>query len=234
MKYIFHKAGSRGYFDHGWLKTHHTFSFAQYFNPERINFGTLRVLNDDVIAPNEGFGRHPHDNMEIITIPIDGKLLHRDSMGNEEYIVPGEVQVMSAGTGIFHEEYNGSNIKDLSLLQIWIYPKEKNIKPIYGQMRFSADGALNTWQTLVAQDRENTLHIHQNAVISRVFLTSGSIISYELSEDSFGSYVFLVEGNIEINDNKLNRRDGLGIYESDRFEIKALKDAYIINLEIPA
>lgn len=233
MKFILHKADSRGFFDHGWLQTHHTFSFAQYFDSERINFGKLRVLNDDIIAPNEGFGRHPHDNMEIITIPIDGKLLHRDSMGNEEYILPGEVQVMSAGTGIFHEEYNGSQNKELSLLQIWIYPNKQNISPTYNQKNFDADEALDKWQILVTSDKDNTLHIHQQAIISRIFLTSGKKIEYSLSQSGFCSYVFLVEGEIEIHNNVLRRRDGLGISNTEKFSITAQKDSYILNFEVP-
>lgn len=233
MKFILHKADSRGFFDHGWLQTNHTFSFAQYFDSERVNFGKLRVLNDDIIAPNEGFGRHPHDNMEIITIPIDGKLLHRDSMGNEEYILPGEVQVMSAGTGIFHEEYNGSQNEELSLLQIWIYPNKQNIIPTYNQKNFDADEALDKWQKLVTSDKDNTLHIHQQATISRTFLTSGKKIEYSLSQSNFCSYIFLVEGEIEIHNNVLRRRDGLGISNTEKFSISAQQDSYILNFEIP-
>jgi redox-sensitive bicupin YhaK (pirin superfamily) len=233
MNFILHKADTRGYFDHGWLKTHHTFSFAQYLEPERMKFGKLRVINDDIIAPKEGFGKHPHDNMEIITIPIEGKLLHRDSMGNEEYIVPGEVQVMSAGTGIFHEEYNGSKNENLALLQIWIYPNEKNIIPTYNQKMFDANDALNKWQKLVTPDENGTLHIHQNATISRTFLTAGEKINYTLNPASYGSYVFLVEGELNMHDYHLDRRDGLGIYATDKFNITAIKDSYIINLEIP-
>lgn len=233
MKFIIHRADSRGYFDHGWLKTYHTFSFAQFLDPSRMNFGSLRVINDDIIAPKQGFGKHPHDNMEIITIPIEGKLLHRDSMGNEENITPGEVQVLSAGTGIFHEEYNGSKSEDLELLQIWIYPNEKNIYPTYDQKKFDAEEALNKWQKLVTANENNTLHIHQNAAISRIFLTSGNKIDYTLDQKSYGSYVFLINGEIDIYNFNLKRRDGLGIYDTNSFTINAIKDSYIINLEIP-
>jgi len=212
----------------------------QYSNPgiwqvnfKKIHFGALRVLNDDTIAPDKGFGRHPHDNMEIITIPIDGRLLHRDSMGNEDYILPGDIQVMSAGTGIFHEEYNGDKDEYLSLLQIWIFPDSKNIKPTYDQMKFDPDKAVNQWQKLVTKNEDETLHIHQKAIISRVLLNSGTNIYYELMPTSFGSYIFLVEGEIEIKGNTLQRRDGIGIYESGSFNIKATKDSYLINLEIP-
>jgi quercetin 2,3-dioxygenase len=233
MKFVIHKSGSRGFFDHGWLKTHHTFSFAQYYDPEKIHFGALRVLNDDIIDPGKGFGKHPHDNMEIITIPIEGRLLHRDSMGNEDYILPGEIQVMSAGTGIFHEEHNGDKDKYLSSLQIWIFPDSRNIKPTYAQMKFDPDNAVNQWQKLVTKDENNTLHIHQQAIISRVLLSSGTTISYELKPTSFGSYIFLVEGEIEVEGNTLLRRDGIGIYELGGVNVKASKDSYLINLEIP-
>lgn len=233
MKTIIHKAETRGHFDHGWLNTWHTFSFAGYHNPERMHFGALRVLNDDTVAPAEGFGRHPHDNMEIITIPLEGKVLHRDSMGNDKYIEPGEVQVMSAGTGIFHEEYNGSKEEQLKFLQIWIFPDEKNIKPTYNQTVFNAEDALNSWQKLVSRKDENTLHIHQKANISRVFLTEGSSVKYNLNNGSFGSYLFIIDGEVQLEETNLTKRDGIGIYETNDFEITATKDSYVLNLEVP-
>jgi quercetin 2,3-dioxygenase len=234
MDTILHTASSRGHFDYGWLNTHHTFSFARYYDPQRVNFGALRVLNDDTIKPGEGFGRHPHDNMEIITIPISGSVLHRDSMGHEEVIKAGEVQVMSAGTGIFHEEYNASKSEDLSLLQIWIFPKEKNIKPVYDQQEFTTDPAKNLWQKLVTHNENNTLHINQDAVISRVILSKDKEIEYTYMINSFGSYLFVIEGSVELNGQLLNKRDGMGIYNSTGFKIKAAADSLLINLEIPA
>lgn len=234
MKTILHKNETRGHFNFGWLETHHTFSFARYYDPERVNFGALRVLNDDTIKPGEGFGRHPHDNMEIITVPITGSVLHRDSMGHEEVIKAGEVQVMSAGTGIFHEEYNASESEDTSLLQIWIFPKDKNIKPVYNQTAFKTEPAKNAWQKLVTHNEPETLHIHQDAVISRVFLSQGNEIDYSLKDNSFGSYLFLIDGAAEIGGQTLNKRDGLGISGTKSFRIKAKSDAYILNLEIPA
>ncbi len=233
MKTIIHKATSRGHFNHGWLNTWHTFSFARYYEPERVNFGALRVLNDDVIAPGTGFGRHPHDNMEIITIPLEGKVLHRDSMGNEEFITPGEVQVMSAGTGIFHEEHNGSAEEYLSLLQIWIFPDEKSITPTYAQKNFSAEPALNNWQKLVSKNDDGTLHIHQDANISRVFLEAGKSLDYTLSNEAFGSYLFIINGEINLGEMELHKRDGVGIYDATSFSIRAKTDAYILNLEVP-
>lgn len=234
MNTIIHKSDSRGHFNFGWLDTRHTFSFARYYDPERVNFGALRVLNDDIIKPGEGFGRHPHDNMEIITIPISGSVLHRDSMGHEEVIKPGEIQVMSAGTGIFHEEYNASNEEDTSLLQIWIFPKEKNIKPVYNQTSFAKEPAQNNWQKLVTHNEPGTLHIHQDAVISRTYLSSGNEIEYTLKAGSFGSYLFVIDGSVEIDGQTLNNRDGLGIWAAKSFIIKAKSDSLILNLEIPA
>jgi redox-sensitive bicupin YhaK (pirin superfamily) len=234
MDTILHKNESRGHFNFGWLDTHHTFSFARYYDPERVNFGALRVLNDDIIKPGEGFGRHPHDNMEIITIPITGSVLHRDSMGHEEVIKPNEVQVMSAGTGIFHEEYNASKSEETSLLQIWILPKEKNIKPVYNQTEFEKRPSQNAWQKLVTHNEPNTLHIHQDAIISRIFLNAGSETSYYIMEKSFGSYIFVIDGSAEVDGIKLNKRDGLGVSDTKSFTIKALNNSYIVNIEIPS
>jgi quercetin 2,3-dioxygenase len=233
MNTLLHKSESRGHFDYGWLNTYHTFSFARYYDPQRVNFGALRVLNDDIIKPGEGFGRHPHDNMEIITIPITGSVLHRDSMGHEEVIKAGEIQVMSAGTGIFHEEYNASESEDTSLLQIWIFPKEKNIKPVYNQTSFEKEPAKNSWQKLVTHNEPKTLHIHQDAVISRTFLDAGKELTYNLQDTSFGSYLFVIDGEVEINGQGLGKRDGLGVSETKSFTVKAKKDSYVLNLEIP-
>jgi redox-sensitive bicupin YhaK (pirin superfamily) len=234
MKTLLHKSETRGHFDYGWLDTHHTFSFARYYDPQRENFGALRVLNDDIIKPAEGFGRHPHYNMEIITVPITGSVLHRDSMGHEEVIKAGEIQVMSAGTGIFHEEYNASNSEDTSLLQIWIFPKEKNIKPVYNQTLFEKSPAENAWQKLVTHNDPETLHIHQDAIVSRTFLDAGKELDYSLMDSSFGSYLFVIDGEIEIAGQTLNKRDGLGVSDTKSFSVKAKQDSYILNLEIPA
>jgi quercetin 2,3-dioxygenase len=233
MKTIIHKANTRGHFNYGWLDTYHTFSFARYYDPERLNFGALRVLNDDIIKPDTGFGKHPHDNMEIISIPLIGKLKHKDSMGHEEVINTGEVQVMSAGTGIFHEEYNGSTKDDVNLLQIWIHPNKNNVTPRYDQKLFNAEDALNKWQEIVSNQNGETLMINQNAKISRVFLSEGQEIYYSLNKDSFGCYIFNVSGNITVENIELSDRDGLGVYETEKIKIKANSDAYLINLEVP-
>jgi redox-sensitive bicupin YhaK (pirin superfamily) len=230
MKTTLHRANTRGHADHGWLNTHHTFSFANYYDPERVHFGNLRVLNDDVIAPGTGFGKHPHDNMEIITIPISGTVLHQDSMGHKQTIGPNEVQVMSAGTGIFHSEYNASGTEELSLLQIWIFPEKKNIKPVYDQVKFDENEAQNRWQFLVNGD--GPLKINQQASISRVFLTKGHEITYSHSNLSRKSYVFLIDGEIEVGNIVLQKRDGLGLEDCSEFNVKALKDSYLINIEV--
>jgi redox-sensitive bicupin YhaK (pirin superfamily) len=164
MKTILHKSHTRGHANHGWLDTYHSFSFANYFNPERIQFGNLRVLNDDIVAPGSGFGKHPHDNMEIITIPIKGSLMHEDSMGHKQEITENEVQVMSAGTGIFHSEFNASGTDFVNLLQIWVLPDKRNIEPTYDQKKFDSKGAINQWQTLVSPEN-GPLKLNQQTLI---------------------------------------------------------------------
>jgi hypothetical protein len=188
-------------------------------------------LNDDTIAPGTGFGKHPHDNMEIITVPITGKVLHQDSMGHTQTIGANEVQVMSAGTGIFHSEYNASETEDLSLLQIWILPQKRNIKPVYNQILFDPEEAKNRWQILV--DNENgPLKINQHAVISRVFLDEGNEVSYSLKEGSERSYLFVIEGSIEIYGVKFDERDGIGLEGTKEFKLKALTNALVLNIEL--
>ena len=189
MKTIIHKAELRGGFNHGWLQAKHSFSFGRWHDPQKVNFGAIRVLNDDIIKPSTGFGLHPHDNMEIISVILDGAIKHADSMGHEEIIATNEVQVMSAGSGIFHSEYNASNTDDLNLLQIWIFPKGTNIKPVYDQKYFDPTGAQNQWQVLVSGNTDSSLTIHQDAVISRVFLKEGNEINYQLMKESYGCYV---------------------------------------------
>jgi redox-sensitive bicupin YhaK (pirin superfamily) len=233
MKTILHKAESRGQFDYGWLNTKHTFSFARYYDPDRIGFGALRVLNDDIVQPGEGFGRHPHDNMEIISIPIHGKLLHRDSMGHEQILKTGEVQVMSAGSGLFHEEYNGSKNNPVNFLQLWIIPNELNIKPTYAQKYFDSEQALNTWQKLVSPVKDSALTIQQDATISRVFITEGQEIEYHMHSELNGCYLFMIDGAVKLNNNILNPRDGLGVYDTPSFKLKAISDAHLLNIEIP-
>ena len=216
MKLTVHRAGCRGHVDHGWLNTWHSFSFASYYNPDRIHFGALRVLNDDTIQEGMGFGTHPHDNMEIITIVLDGELEHRDSMGNGSVIRSGEVQVMSAGTGIQHSEFNHSNKNEVSLLQIWVFPDKKNVEPRYDQARFQEEEMTDKWRTVVSPDgNEGSLWIHQQAWFSLGVFEPDSTISYQLKKADSVVYVFLISGELEVGSETLNPRDGLCIEQID-------------------
>lgn len=236
MNKIVYKAESRGQANYGWLKANYSFSFASYQDSQRVHFGALRVLNDDTIQAGTGFGEHPHDNMEIITIPLRGALKHKDSMNHEEVIGVNEVQVMSAGTGIFHSEYNASKTEDINLLQIWIFSKDRNVKPVYDQKFFNPEAAENNWQLLVNgfnEPKREALQIHQDAKISRVFLAAGDEINYQLKPSSFGSFVFVIEGDVEIENETLSKRDAMGISGMNEFSIKAKSDAYVLNIEVP-
>lgn len=237
MKTIVHKADSRGFANHGWLQANHSFSFAGYYNPEKVHFGALRVLNDDVIAPKMGFGTHPHDNMEIITIPLKGVLKHRDSMHNAwQSVVSGEVQVMSAGTGLQHSEINGSNDEHLGLFQIWIIPNKQQVTPRYDQKVFEADNRKNKLQTMVTsidEDHEGSLKIHQDAIISRIDLDKGNTFQYQLKSVQHGVYVMTIYGAINVTDNLLETRDAIGISETDAFEIQAEEDSSLLLIEVP-
>jgi redox-sensitive bicupin YhaK (pirin superfamily) len=202
MHKLIHRSNSRGHSKYSWLDSHHSFSFGNYHDTNRVHFGALRVLNDDIILGGGGFDTHPHDNMEIITIPIYGALKHKDSMGHEQIISENEVQVMSAGTGIFHSEYNASPDEKANFLQIWIYPNIKNINPTYDQKYFKTTDALNQWQYLVSAKEnaiESTLNIQQNAFISRIILHKGKEVEYVLKPTSFGSYIFVISGKIQID-----------------------------------
>jgi redox-sensitive bicupin YhaK (pirin superfamily) len=230
---LVYRSQSRGQANYGWLKTKYSFSFANYFDRERVHFGALRVLNDDIIAPGKGFDLHPHDNMEIITIPLYGALRHTDSMGHTQDIVPDEVQVMSAGTGLFHSEYNASNKDDVGLFQIWIIPQERNVDPVYNQARFDAALARGQWQQLVGPvGSENLLTIHQQAYVSRVFLAQGEKITYTPHNQSYGCFLMVAEGEVDLNDVTLYRRDSAGIINNGSFEISAHANSYLINIEV--
>ena len=210
MKMVLHKAADRGHADHGWLNAWHSFSFANYHDPTKVHFGVLRVLNDDAIAGGMGFGTHPHDNMEIITIPLSGQLEHKDSMGNSGIISKGEVQVMSAGTGIRHSEKNRNQEEALKLLQIWISPDKRNVEPRYDQRAFDLDGAKNNLLTIVSPIGEKEgLNIHQNAWFSLGKLSKDCTTTYELKDKKNGVFAFVIEGEVAINEEKLYRRDGL-------------------------
>lgn len=234
MNTVLHKAATRGHASHGWLDSWHTFSFASYYDPARMHFGVLRVLNDDTVAPGMGFGKHPHDNMEIISIPLEGDLEHRDSMGNKQIIRKGDVQIMSAGTGIAHSEKNASTTAPVKFLQIWIFPNKKNVTPRYDQKTFSDADKHNRLITVVSPigDGEG-VHIHQDAWFSLGNLEQGNEQRYMLKKNGNGVYFFLLEGEVEINDIVLNRRDGLGISEADTFTIKANTNAQLLVMEVP-
>ncbi|ULC58349.1 pirin family protein [Flaviramulus sp. BrNp1-15] len=237
MKTIIHKAEDRGHANHGWLQANHSFSFANFYNKDKVQFGALRVLNDDIIAPSMGFGTHPHDNMEIITIPLKGVLKHRDNMGDEWIpVVPGEVQIMSAGTGVQHSEINGSSSEHLSLFQIWIIPNKTNVEPRYDQKKFDEAGRKNKLQTLVTSIDENhdgSLKIHQDAVISRIDLDKRKTFDYKLKSKNHGVYVMTIYGDNNINGNTLQTRDAVAVYDTDSFTITTNDDSGLLFIEVP-
>ena len=237
MKLVYHDAASRGFANHGWLQANHSFSFANFHHPEKMNFGALRVLNDDLIAPSMGFGTHPHDNMEIITIPLSGILKHKDSMGNTwEEVKAGEVQVMSAGTGIQHSEINGSSSESLSLFQIWILPNKNNVTPRYGQHYFEQlqDGELQVLVSSIDEKTDNkSLRIHQDAQISRINLSANTSFDYRLKSANHGVYVMQVFGASKIETTELNTRDAIGISETENFKIGVLEDSQLLFIEVP-
>lgn len=237
MKTIIHKAENRGFANHGWLQANHSFSFANFYDLEKVHFGALRVLNDDMIAPKMGFGTHPHDNMEIITIPLQGLLKHRDNMGDEWIPVwPGEVQVMSAGTGVQHSEINGSETEPLGLFQIWIIPNKQHVKPRYDQKAFDAKERKNKLQVLVTsidENHEGSLKIHQDAIISRIDLDKDTTFQYKLKSSNHGVYIMTISGKVHIHETLLGRRDAIGISDTDSFEIHAGEDASLLFIEVP-
>jgi redox-sensitive bicupin YhaK (pirin superfamily) len=235
MHIIQHPASTRGGADHGWLKARHSFSFGGWHDPSRIHFGMLRVLNDDLVAPGAGFGKHPHDNMEIITIPLTGALKHQDSTGGEGVIKPGEVQVMSAGTGVFHSEMNASGNEAVTLFQIWIIPNRRNVEPRYDQRTFSEDDRVGKWQTLISpmDTDDEGIKIHQDAWISRATITDGGTLEYAMHRKGNGVYLMLVEGALTIADKTMWRRDALGITGTDRIEIKATDPSDVLVIEVP-
>ena len=234
MKTVLHKADTRGHADHDWLKSWHTFSFAGYHDPSRVHFGALRVLNDDIFAGGMGFGMHPHDNMEIITIPLSGQLEHKDSMGNTGVISKGEVQVMSTGTGIQHSEKNKNANEPVKLLQIWVFPNKRNVEPRYDQKAFDLSAAKNNLLTIVSPMGEKEgMNIYQDAWFSLGKLDKGFSLHYELKKKGNSVYAFVIEGDVTINGEKLNRRDGLGITDANKLEIKADSEVELLLMEVP-
>jgi quercetin 2,3-dioxygenase len=231
---VLHKANTRGYANHGWLEARHTFSFANYYNPERVQFGALRVLNDDIVAGGMGFGTHPHDNMEIITIPLEGDLAHKDSMNNAETIKFGDVQVMSAGTGILHSEFNPNADKRTNLLQIWVFPKVRNVTPRYQQITLNvADRKDKLQQILSPNATDDGVWIHQDAWFHMGNLSANTTVDYKLHLKNNGLYIFVIKGNIKVGDQELNARDGYGIWDFDSLTLTATSDAEILTMEVP-
>jgi redox-sensitive bicupin YhaK (pirin superfamily) len=233
MKTIIHKANTRGAANHGWLKSYHTFSFAGYYNAERMNFGALRVLNDDTVAGGMGFGKHPHDNMEIVSIPLSGDLEHNDTTGRHEIIKQGDVQIMSAGSGIAHSEKNANHNKEVKFLQIWVMPKERNITPRYEQKSFPLSERKNTLQTIVAPDNTEAVWINQNAWFTLGSFDAAATTSYTLHNAKSGVYVFVLKGDVTINGIALQERDGLGITEAEVLSITADADTEFLLMEVP-
>ncbi len=234
MKTIYHKADSRGHANHGWLDTHHSFSFANYYDSKRMNFGVLRVLNDDVVEGGTGFGEHPHRDMEIISIPLEGELSHGDSMGNHGIISKGEVQVMSAGTGVVHSERNANADKPVKFLQIWIIPREAGVEPRYGQMDIAGRVKPNDFQQIVSPYKDDDgVWIHQDAWLFMASFEKGKTKEYKLQNKNNGAYIFVIEGKIKINGQVLEKRDGYGVSAVDSFEVKALESSEFLLIDVP-
>jgi hypothetical protein len=235
MKTIIHKANTRGFADHGWLKSNHTFSFANYYNPERVHFGALRVLNDDYVAPGQGFGTHPHDNMEIVSIPLEGDLEHKDSLGNIAVIRNGDIQVMSAGSGVTHSEYNKSSDEPVKFLQIWIFPNKKNIAPRYDQISLNIADRQNKFQQIVSPNaNDDGVWIHQEAWFHLGRFDKDFSLEYALKRKGNGVYIFVLSGVVQVDGAELNHRDGMGIWEAEGFSLKSISNnTEVLLMEVP-
>lgn len=231
---VLHRAETRGGADHGWLKAKHTFSFANYYNPERMHFGVLRVLNDDIIAGGMGFGTHPHDNMEIITIPLSGDLAHKDSMGNAETIKEGEIQVMSAGTGITHSEFNPNQDQQAQTLQIWLFPNQQKVKPRYDQISLQSLEKPNTFYQILSPNPEDQgVWIHQDAWFHLGQLDKDITTNYTIKKEGNGAYFFIIEGEVEINGHQLFKRDGFGIWDFEHVQVKSHTRSKVLVIDVP-
>lgn len=234
MKTTLFKASDRGSADYGWLKPNYYFSFAQYHDPSKVHFGLLRVLNDDFVAGGGGFPTHPHDNMEIVTIPLSGALQHKDSTGGNGIIKAGDIQIMSAGTGVQHSEFNASATDAVTLFQVWVYPKERNIKPRYDQRTFDSNERQNKWQTVVSPlDSDKALWINQDARFSLTNLSSGKEMTYYTAFKGNGVFLVVINGSVEVDGKQLEKRDALGISETSSFSVSAITDAELLAIEIP-
>jgi len=231
---ILHKADTRGKADHGWLMSYHTFSFANYYNPDRMHFGALRVLNDDRVNAGMGFGTHPHDNMEIISIPLEGDLEHKDSMGNVAVIRNGDVQVMSAGTGITHSEYNKNSDKLVKFLQIWVFPNKRNVTPRYDQITLKAEDRHNQLQQIVSPNPNDAgAWIHQDAWFHLSKMDAGKKLNYTIKKKGNGLYSFVLSGDLKLNGQLLSTRDGFGIWNTETFELQAVSGTEVLLMEVP-
>lgn len=231
---VLHKANTRGVADHGWLKSYQSFSFAGYYNPERINFGALRVLNDDIVTGGNGFGEHPHDNMEIISIPLEGDLQHKDSMGNTATIKAGEIQVMSAGTGIYHSEYNADSKNSAKFLQIWLFPNKRNVTPRYDQILLNDTDKRDEFVQILSPNSDDAgVWIYQDAWFNLGKFNAAVTQTYSLNKKRNGVYIFVLKGQIEVNGDALDTRDGFGIWEVDAFDVKAVSNAEFLLMEVP-
>jgi quercetin 2,3-dioxygenase len=234
MKNIYHPASERGHVDFGWLDSHHSFSFGNWHDREKVHFGALRVLNDDVVKGGNGFDAHPHENVEIISIPLKGALAHKDSTGIEGILSTGDVQIMTAGTGISHSEYNASHFDPVNFLQIWIFPRQLNISPRHDQKTFPAQGRADQWQTIVSPlPADNALWINQSARLSLTRLSAGKTLRYDIIFPGNGVYVFVLSGNVEVENSQLQFRDGLGITDTDHFFVHATTNAEVLAIEVP-
>ena len=234
MKKTIHTAQSRGHANHGWLDSHHSFSFAGYHNPERMHFGMLRVLNDDWVAAGKGFGTHPHDNMEIVSIPLSGALEHKDTTGNTKVIYTNDVQIMSAGSGLMHSEYNHSQTEQVNFLQIWVFPKERNIEPRYEQKTFDPSERINTIKQVVSPDKsDNAIWINQDAYFSLGHFETGTTTSYKVNKEGNGVYIFVIEGSLVVEDSPLDKRDAIGISETDEIAFVTKSDVELLFIEVP-
>lgn len=235
MKTVFHPANERGAANHGWLNSHHSFSFANYYNPQKMNFGLLRVLNDDTVAAGMGFGKHPHDNMEIVSIPLSGNLKHEDSMGNSAIIKEGEIQVMSAGTGIFHSEFNASTSDKVKFLQIWIFPNKRDVQPRYDQIELPDLQTKNKLHQVLSPNVDDAgVWVHQNAWFHMGTFNDGGFEKYTLKSRENGVYAFVIDGSFDIDGKSLNKRDALGIWETPEIKITATSpDSRILLIDVP-
>ncbi len=233
MKKTIYTSESRGHANHGWLDTKHTFSFANYYNPERIHFGALRVLNDDIIAAGTGFGEHPHDNMEIITIPLTGSVSHKDTMGNTSVVKAGEIQVMSAGTGIFHSEHNyGDEV--LNMFQIWLFPNKKNVTPRYDQVSLESLKKDNQFYQVLSPDEDDEgVWIYQDAWFFMGDFDANQVVNYSLKNPQNGAYLMVIDGEIVVDGVKLTSRDGIGLSEFENVDIQINKDSKLLVMDVP-